>query len=56
MGSESEKRTKAGFSHSASRSFAARIVAAPSSPGDYGMRKGSARAQAFDASVGDGAL
>ena len=56
MGSESENSTKAGLSQSASRSFAARIVAAPSSSGDCGMRNGSTRAQAFDVSAGNGAL
>jgi hypothetical protein len=36
--------------------LAARIVAAPSSSGDCGMRKGRTRAQAFESSVGNGAL
>ena len=56
IGSESEKRTSAGFSQRASCSRTARCAGVSGCSGEIGTSSGKARMPAFDSGTGQGAL
>ncbi|MGZ8783002.1 MAG: hypothetical protein ACXWZB_05835 [Gaiellaceae bacterium] len=56
IGSESEKRTSAGFSQRASASRTARCAGRSGWSGEVGTRSGKAMIPAFDSGTGHGAL